>query len=395
MLAEGETAPAAKAAAAIAMPTAIPTAMTIQASLLVGDDAVPDAASLPPQDTGGETLAAAGSVEMAATVEMPAIALDVAANDMSPIALPRPEIEAADAGVDADAGVEQDLPPLAAEDGGSAQEADPEHTDEETASPEVLQSGSVDSDAKIAVPSAELTELAVDTGEAALAPAVPTGETPAEPEGDTSPAPEARETSRADNRASAGGTPVRDAPTSPVQDGGFADALAPAPPADAAELSIAGSERGSAQDMSEAQRPEPRVSTAAGRLPQEMSVEIAKRIRNGDVELTVRLDPAELGRVEVKLGFDDGGVLRSVIAAESPAALELLRRDAADLARALQAAGVSTDAGSFRFDRQSRGEGQAPRQPDFGGRSDAARSLGEDAGPQPIRLAAGRVDILA
>lgn len=145
---------------------------------------------------------------------------------------------------------------------------------------------------------------------------------------------------------------------------------------------------------------EPRVSTHAGRLSHEFSLEITKRIQAGATELTVRLDPAELGRVEVKLGFDDGGVLRSVVAAESPAALEMLRREAGDLSRALADAGVRTDANSFSFGRERSGHGQDGQGQWDGKRraradkNDPFAPLADSVSPE-LRVAAGRIDIVA
>ena len=89
-----------------------------------------------------------------------------------------------------------------------------------------------------------------------------------------------------------------------------------------------------------------------------MGVEIAKRIASGGEELTIRLAPDNLGKIEVRMSFDEHRSLRAVVAAESSVALEMLRRDTADLNRALTDAGVRTDGQSFRFDgRSSSGDG--------------------------------------
>lgn len=84
---------------------------------------------------------------------------------------------------------------------------------------------------------------------------------------------------------------------------------------------------------------------------------IAHRVGRGGDELVVRMEPVELGRIHVRLSFDEQGSLRAVLAAESPAVVEALRRDTGELARALGDAGVRTDAQSFRFDRGAGGGG--------------------------------------
>ena len=132
-----------------------------------------------------------------------------------------------------------------------------------------------------------------------------------------------------------------------------------------------------------------------------MGVEIARRVLAGGDELTVRLNPIEMGRIEVRFSFDEGGALRAVVAAESVAALEMLRRDSADLGRALSDAGVRADAQSFRFDSRS-GNGDAnqfwQRQQQGGGNSRA--SSHETAGnePDPIYRSlrtSGQIDLMA
>lgn len=63
-----------------------------------------------------------------------------------------------------------------------------------------------------------------------------------------------------------------------------------------------------------------------------------------DASLTVTLDPAELGRVEVAIERS-GGEARISLSAERPETLMLLQRDRAELERALSAAGFSGDSG--------------------------------------------------
>ncbi|MET0269695.1 MAG: flagellar hook-length control protein FliK, partial [Sphingomonas sp.] len=102
--------------------------------------------------------------------------------------------------------------------------------------------------------------------------------------------------------------------------------------------------------------PEAHVMAEPGRMGHEMAVAIARHTAEGGGEaLTVRLNPAEFGRIDVTLSFDDRGTLRAVLAAETPAALDVLRRDSADLGRALSDAGMRTDAQSFRFDTRQGG----------------------------------------
>lgn len=149
--------------------------------------------------------------------------------------------------------------------------------------------------------------------------------------------------------------------------------------------------------------PEPRVAAQPGRMGQEMGVAIARHAATGGGEaMTVRLDPVEFGRIEVTLSFDDSGTIRAVVAAESPAALDLLRRDSADLGRSLAEAGIRSDAQSFRFDtRQGSADGsgqggQRWQQQAATGTRAAAQATDDSPEPvyRPLRTQ-GRVDLMA
>lgn len=108
----------------------------------------------------------------------------------------------------------------------------------------------------------------------------------------------------------------------------------------------------------------PVVHAQPGRIGADIGVEIARMAKGGREDLLIRLDPREMGRVNVHLSFDRDGIMRAVMSADSPAALEMLRRESADLNRALADAGIRADGQSLRFDaragdqRQSGGQGQ-------------------------------------
>lgn len=101
-----------------------------------------------------------------------------------------------------------------------------------------------------------------------------------------------------------------------------------------------------------AQQPQPGTVTAQpGRFGRDMGVEIARRLSAGQEEMLVRLNPQEMGRIDVRVSFDENGTVRAVLATDSPAALDMLRRESGDLVRSLADAGVRSDSQSFRFDR--------------------------------------------
>jgi len=101
---------------------------------------------------------------------------------------------------------------------------------------------------------------------------------------------------------------------------------------------------------------EPVAAAVPGRIGHDTGVAIARHIALGGGEtIAIRLDPAEMGRVDVRLSFDDRGTLQAVVAADNPTSLDLLRRESPELVRALAEAGVAADGGSFRFDARSGG----------------------------------------
>ncbi|CAN5542989.1 hypothetical protein BH10PSE14_BH10PSE14_13880 [soil metagenome] len=145
----------------------------------------------------------------------------------------------------------------------------------------------------------------------------------------------------------------------------------------------------------------PVVTAQPGQIGRDVGVEIARRISAGGEELVVRLEPAELGRIEVRMSFDERGGLRAVIAADSPVALDMLRRDSADLSRSLNDAGVRSDAQSLRFQNDGGGNGGQPRSPWLTADPKSARQAHggfaddfEGTPYRPVRTS-GRYDLLA
>lgn len=144
---------------------------------------------------------------------------------------------------------------------------------------------------------------------------------------------------------------------------------------------------------------EPVVATQPGQFGHAMGLEIARKVEAGEETLRVRLNPDNLGRVEVTLAFEDGN-LKATVRAESQRALDLLRQDMPDLARTLDQAGVRTDAQSFRFEaRADTGGGQQQGgQQQRGQNPQQQHAQADDLEPAPAYRAIradGQVDLLA
>ena len=150
----------------------------------------------------------------------------------------------------------------------------------------------------------------------------------------------------------------------------------------------------------------PVVVAEPGRMGRDIGVEIARHVAAGRDEMMIRLTPAEMGRIDVRLSFDDRGALHAAVSADSPQALDMLRRDAGDLGRSLADAGIRTDSSSFSFDSRDSGAGQFAQQQHGHAGSDGRPRLpgvplraadGSETSPIPYRqlCAGGRVDLMA
>ncbi len=122
-----------------------------------------------------------------------------------------------------------------------------------------------------------------------------------------------------------------------------------------------------------------------GALP----VEIGLKALAGVNRFQIRLDPAELGRIEVNLEIDDEGTIKARLTVDRVETLSLLQRDARTLERAFEQAGLKpSEAGidmSLRDDR--RDERREP--PGHAGRDEAFGERGRRE--ESERLAAANI----
>jgi flagellar hook-length control protein FliK len=123
-------------------------------------------------------------------------------------------------------------------------------------------------------------------------------------------------------------------------------------------LALMGTEPGAAIALRSAAQLQPSGAFDGQRIPgtppeaviSQISVHIQRALQDGLDRVRIQLDPAELGRIDVKLELGHDGRLQAAIGAERHETLELLQRDARQLERALQEAGFKTDQQNFSFD---------------------------------------------
>lgn len=102
---------------------------------------------------------------------------------------------------------------------------------------------------------------------------------------------------------------------------------------------------------------------AAGAL----AAQIAAKFQNGERRFEIRMDPPELGRIEVKLQVGNDNRVQAILSAERPETLNDLRQYARELERALEDAGLELGNDGLSFEL-SQGEDDPGQTPQGGGR---------------------------
>lgn len=83
-------------------------------------------------------------------------------------------------------------------------------------------------------------------------------------------------------------------------------------------------------------------------LPQ-IAFEVSRQVQDGNSRFQIRLDPPELGRIDVKLDIDATGRVTARLTVEKAETLDLMQRDQRALERALQQAGLDQSKTNLEF----------------------------------------------
>lgn len=84
-------------------------------------------------------------------------------------------------------------------------------------------------------------------------------------------------------------------------------------------------------------------------LHEQVAFQVKTALADGSSKISIRLDPAELGKLDIKLNVGADGKTGVVITADHRSTLDLLQRDAQGLMRALADAGLQADSSSLSF----------------------------------------------
>lgn len=98
------------------------------------------------------------------------------------------------------------------------------------------------------------------------------------------------------------------------------------------------------------------IAQAKTPVMEQVMLHIKTGMADGSSKIHITLEPAELGKLEIKLNVDANGKTGVTVTADNKQTLDLLQRDARGLERALADAGLKADSGSLNFNL--RGDGQ-------------------------------------
>jgi flagellar hook-length control protein FliK len=106
-----------------------------------------------------------------------------------------------------------------------------------------------------------------------------------------------------------------------------------------------------------ASSPSDGLSRADAPVPlQAVAVEIGMRAMRGSKEFSIRLDPEDLGRIDIKLEISEAGEVQAKLMVDRVETLQLLQRDAKTLERAFDQAGLKSNPDGLQFSLRDPGQ---------------------------------------
>ena len=102
------------------------------------------------------------------------------------------------------------------------------------------------------------------------------------------------------------------------------------------------------------QNPVPHMAALA---TSHLAAEVARFAGKGETRFQIRMDPPELGRVDVELKFSKDGKVKAHLTVDRSETLDMFMRDQRGLERALDAAGLKLDPGSVELSLRDQGAG--------------------------------------
>ena len=135
-----------------------------------------------------------------------------------------------------------------------------------------------------------------------------------------------------------------------------------APPETNASLNAEGAQAAGTYNFASTLSAARAINGGATGLPtpvEQVILQLNRSVKNGDDQISLQLHPADLGKITVKLDIGSDGKVQGSVTADNPQTLALLQKDSRSLERALQDAGLRTDAGSLQFNLGGQGGNNA------------------------------------
>ncbi len=211
------------------------------------------------------------------------------------------------------------------------------------------------------------------SGPAAAAPS----DAPSVPAAQTRPAPAMPQANGTVQTDAGGPSPASDQPAATAPPSASLDRLMPTP----APFAVGQADPMARPGMLSAAPAGQPVSVPAQTASQDIAIHMARNLETGQRQFELRLDPPELGRIDIRMEITEDGRVQARLIADKPEALDLLRNDARALERALNESGLKTDSGSLNFSlRDQAGQGAHDRPRGQTGDETFALTM-EDAAP--------------
>ncbi|MBL4601916.1 MAG: flagellar hook-length control protein FliK [Emcibacteraceae bacterium] len=96
-------------------------------------------------------------------------------------------------------------------------------------------------------------------------------------------------------------------------------------------------------------------------INEQISVAISKNIIKGQNNFNIRLKPAELGQVEIRIEFLSDGKMQASMMVENEKTLSMLQRDQSVLEKALQDAGINLSNKNMNFSLMKQDQQQSQK----------------------------------
>lgn len=124
--------------------------------------------------------------------------------------------------------------------------------------------------------------------------------------------------------------------------------------------------------------------TAPHPATQQVIVSLQKSAITKDTSLSIQLNPAELGRVDVKITIDQNGKASAQVIADRPETLSMLQKDSSHLEKALQNAGLNSSAQDLHYSLREQNSQQ--RGQEFAGQKRRRALFDTDEGSQKVSM---------